>query len=357
MTDQRVLDTLRGVQDPSLERDIVSLNLVQDLKIRGNKVSFTLDCLTPLNSHAEKMVQACHRVLEEASFRVKKIQLNAKTRAIRVMQKQPVPGVKNLVAIASGKGGVGKSTLTVNLALALAREGARVGVVDCDIYGPSIPSMVGLHESVQADKDQNFVPHKRFGVQWLSMGFLIPRGQALAWRGPMLHKVIQQFIYQVKWDDLDYLLLDLPPGTGDVQLSLTEQPPLSAAVIVSTPQEVALIDVRKGYEMFEKVNVPVLGLVENMSWFKCGSCDKKHFIFGKDGAQNMAARIGVPFLGQLPLDPAIPSKMGSGEPLVFRDPSSPQAEAFFELAEKIAIAICRRSEEPVVPRDPNAMEV
>ena len=217
--------------------------------------------------------------------------------------------------------------------------------------------MIGIHENVKANDEQKLMPHKRFGVQWLSMGFMVPRGQAIAWRGPMLHKVVQQFLYTTAWEDLDYLLVDLPPGTGDVQLSLTEQPPLSAAIIVSTPQDVALIDARKGYEMFEKVNVPVLGVVENMSWFTCSSCEKTHHIFGNEGAKKMAKDLGMPLLIELPLNKDIPSAMGAGEPLVFRNPSSPLATPFFELADKVAIAISQRSLKPVVKLDPNAMEV
>lgn len=357
MTENRIKDALQKVIEPSLKEDIVSLGMVHDLQVHDNEVSLTLHLVTPLNSHGEKLHHDCQVALENAGYQTGQIKLEVHTRAIKIMGKPPIPGVKNMLAIASGKGGVGKSTVTVNLALALAKDGARVGVMDCDIYGPSIPSMVGLHEGVKADDQQRVIPHKRFGVQWLSMGFLVPRGQAIAWRGPMLHKIIQQFLYQAQWDNLDYLLLDLPPGTGDVQLSLTEQPPLAAAIVVTTPQDVALIDARKGYNMFEKVSVPVLGIIENMSWFICPSCDKKHFIFGQDGGKAMAKELGIPLLGQLPLNPGLPSEMGEGEPIVFRDPSSSLAQPFFEMAERVAGLICLRSMTPVVRQDPNVMEV
>lgn len=352
-----ILNALQKVQEPSLEQDIVSLDMVKDLQFSGKDIQFTLELPTPLNAISQLLREHCETVLREAGYHLKQIQFSSGTRAIRIVGKEPIPGVKNLIAIASGKGGVGKSTVTVNLALALAKEGARVGVADCDIYGPSIPSMIGIHEGVQANEKQQLIPHRRFGVQWLSMGFMVPRGQAIAWRGPLLHKVVQQFIYHSQWEDLDYLLVDLPPGTGDVQLSITEQPPLSAALIVSTPQDVALIDARKGFEMFGKVDVPVLGIVENMSWFKCPNCEKQHYIFRKDGAVRMAEELNVPLLAQLPLNPDIPSQMGQGEPLVFRDPGSPLAEPFYELAKQVAYLVTRRSLKPIMPADPDAMEV
>ncbi|PIE91304.1 MAG: hypothetical protein CR997_01625 [Acidobacteria bacterium] len=357
MNEKRVLEVLSKVHDPGLNQDIVSLGFVKDLQIDGKDVSFNLEVSTPLNCHSEALYKQCDTLLGQNGFKLKKLRFQPNTRVVTYVGKDPIPRVKNTLAIASGKGGVGKSTITVNLALALAKEGARVGVVDCDIYGPSIPLLIGLHERVIANEKQELVPHKRFGVQWLSMGFFVPRGQAIAWRGPMLHKMVQQFLYQTEWHDLDYLLIDMPPGTGDVQLSLTEQPPLSAALIVTTPQDVALIDARKGLEMFGKVQVPILGIVENMSWFKCGKCEKKHSIFGDQGARKMAKETGVPVLEELPLSSEIPSIMGSGEPLVFRDPSSPLAEPYFSLADKVARGISARSTKPIMQLDPNAMEV
>lgn len=245
-----------------------------------------------------------------------------------------IPGVKYVIAVSSGKGGVGKSTVSVNLAVALALTGAKVGLLDADIYGPNIPMMMGVSKPPE-QKDGKIAPAESHGVKLISMGFFVPEDTAVVWRGPMVHTAIQQLFRDVLWGELDYLLIDLPPGTGDAQLTLTQLVPLTGAVTVTTPQEVALHDVRKGMMMFQKVNVPLLGIVENMSYFVCGHCGERTEIFSYGGGERAAATLGVPFLGRVPIDPAIRDGGDSGTPIVVADPASPQSAAFREIAQKI----------------------
>lgn len=245
-----------------------------------------------------------------------------------------LPGVKHVIAVSSGKGGVGKSTVAANLACALALTGAKVGLLDADLYGPNIPMMMGS-TTVPEQKDGKIVPVESYGVKLISMAFLVPEETALVWRGPMVHQYLQAFFRDVLWGDLDYLLLDLPPGTGDVQLSISQMVPLAGAITVTTPQEVALHDVRKGMAMFQKVNVPLLGIVENMSSFVCGHCGERTDIFSRGGGERAAEKLGIPFLGRIPIDPAIRDGGDSGHPIVVANPSSPQAAAFKDIAQKI----------------------
>ena len=245
-----------------------------------------------------------------------------------------IPGVKYVIAVSSGKGGVGKSTVSVNLAVSLALTGAKVGLLDADIYGPNIPMMMGVAKPPE-QKDGKIVPAESHGVKLISMGFFVPEDTAVVWRGPMVHTAIQQLFRDVLWGELDYLLIDLPPGTGDAQLTLTQLVPLTGAVTVTTPQEVALHDVRKGMMMFQKVNVPLLGIVENMSYFLCGHCGERTEIFSHGGGERAAATLGVPFLGRVPIDPAIRAGGDSGTPIVVANPASPQSAAFREIAQKI----------------------
>ena len=245
-----------------------------------------------------------------------------------------IPGVKYVLAVSSGKGGVGKSTVSVNLAVALALTGAKVGLLDADIYGPNIPMMMGVTKPPE-QKDGKIAPAESHGVKLISMGFFVPEDTAVVWRGPMVHTAIQQLFRDVLWGELDYLLIDLPPGTGDAQLTLTQLVPLTGAVTVTTPQEVALHDVRKGMMMFQKVNVPLLGIVENMSYFLCGHCGERTEIFSYGGGERAAATLGVPFLGRVPIDPAIRDGGDSGTPIVVANPASPQSAAFREIAQKI----------------------
>ena len=249
-----------------------------------------------------------------------------------------IPDVKHVIAVSSGKGGVGKSTVAANLACAFALAGAKVGLLDADLYGPNIPMMMGSTKGPE-QKDGKIVPVEGYGVKLISMAFLVPEEAPLVWRGPMVHQYLQAFFRDVLWGDLDYLLIDLPPGTGDVQLSLAQMVPLAGAITVTTPQEVALYDVRKGMAMFQKVNVPLLGIVENMSHFICGHCGERTEIFSYGGGERAAEKLGIPFLGRIPIDPAIRDGGDSGHPIVTADPASPQAEAFREIAKKIMGAV------------------
>lgn len=246
-----------------------------------------------------------------------------------------IPGVKKVIAISSGKGGVGKTTVAVNLAVALSVDGSKVGLLDADIYGPNTPIMMGV-EKPPEQKDGKIVPAESHGVKLISMGFFVPEETAVVWRGPMVHTAIQQFFRDVLWGELDYLLIDLPPGTGDAQLTLSQLVPLAGAVTVTTPQEVALHDVRKGLKMFEKVNVPLLGIIENMSYFVCSHCGHRTDIFSHGGGERAAEKLGVPFLGRIPIDPAIRDGGDTGKPIVVANPLSPQAAAFRDIARKIA---------------------
>jgi ATP-binding protein involved in chromosome partitioning len=245
-----------------------------------------------------------------------------------------IPGVKHVIAVSSGKGGVGKSTVSVNLAVAMGQSGAKVGLLDADIYGPNIPMMMGIDKTPE-QKDGKISPAESHGIKLISMGFFVPEDQAVVWRGPMVHTAIQQLFRDVLWGELDYLLIDLPPGTGDAQLTLSQLVPLAGAITVTTPQEVALHDVRKGMMMFQKVNVPLLGIVENMSYFVCGHCGERTEIFAHGGGERAAETLGVPFLGRVPIDPAIREGGDTGRPLVVADPASPQSKAFHGIAAQV----------------------
>lgn len=338
--EQAVLDALRAVRDPDLNNDIVSLNFIKDLKIEDGKVSFAIELTTPACPVKKEMEQwARDAVMTVSGVREVKISMtSAVSRSTAAAGKQSIPGVKNIVAVGSGKGGVGKSTVTVNLAVALAQVGASVGLLDADIYGPNIPLMMGIEGRPHAidDRIQTLSNH---GVRVMSMGFLTSDDTPLIWRGPMLHSVIQQFLHQVDWGELDYLLIDLPPGTGDVQLSLTQTVPLMGAVIVSTPQDVALQDARKAIQMFRQVRVEILGIVENMSYFQCPHCGERTPIFGHGGGAATAAKYDVSFLGEVPIDLALREAGDAGKPIVALDPGSPVAQAFVQIAERVAAQV------------------
>jgi ATP-binding protein involved in chromosome partitioning len=260
-----------------------------------------------------------------------------------------IPGVKYTIAISSGKGGVGKSTVAVNLAVALVKQGAKVGLMDADMYGPNIPMMMGIRKPPE-QKDGKLLPAESHGVKLISMGFFVPEETPLTWRGPMIHTAIQQFFRDVDWGDLDYLLVDLPPGTGDAQLSISQLVPLSGAVIVTTPQEVALHDSRKGWVMFQKVNVPLLGIIENMSYYVCGKCGERTEIFSYGGGERAAEKLGIPFLGRIPIDPAIRAGGDIGMPIVVADPASAQTKAFIEIASALATQLGSRTCEADAPK-------
>lgn len=328
-----VLNALRTVQDPDLKRDLVSLDMIQGLEVGpGGRVSFRIVLTTPacpmkaqMEADAQAAVAALPGVTEV------KIQMDAQVRGRVVPAGAPqgnlsIPGITHIVAVSSGKGGVGKSTVAANLAVALALEGARVGLMDADVYGPNQPTMLGVvgePKLVQdPEKGESFVPPVAHGVKVMSMGFLIPHDQPLVWRGPMLHSVVNQFLHKVQWGELDYLIVDMPPGTGDIQLSLAQLVPVTGAVLVTTPQEVSLQDVRRAYAMFDKVRVPVLGVVENMSSFVCDSCEKKHFPFGQGGGVLLAKKFGIPTLAQLPFVTQVREGGDSGAPIVVSAPAS-----------------------------------
>ncbi len=261
-------------------------------------------------------------------------------------QKIQLPGVKHVVAVASGKGGVGKSTVAANLALALKAQGGNVGLMDADIYGPSVPIMMGVQG---IDPQKTAFPIERYGIRLMSMGFIVPPSQAVIWRGPMVHKAVTQFLTDIAWGELDYLVIDLPPGTGDAQLTLTQTAPLSGAVIVTTPQEVSLIDARKGLEMFRQVRVPLLGIIENMSYF-IGEDGKRYEIFRHGGGRKLAEEAGVPFLGEIPIDPRVAECGDQGDPIVHKHPDSPVAKAYVELAKAVADELAQAEPQAALPR-------
>lgn len=339
---ESVMNALRTVPDPDLRKDLVTLGMIRDLRIGDEgAVSVTVMLTTPACPMKSK-IESDVRAAVEAVPGVTQItvKMDAEVRGRAGVAGNKIDGVAHIIAVSSGKGGVGKSTVAVNLATALAMEGARVGLMDADVYGPNVPTMMGVTEQPQLIqhpiRGETFVPPVAFGVKVMSMGFLIPGDQPAVWRGPMLHSVVTQFCHKVDWGTLDYLVVDMPPGTGDVQLSLAQLVPVSGAVLVTTPQEVSLQDVRRAYNMFEKVRVPVMGIVENMSFFKCDGCDKQHFLFGKDGAKALARKFNAELLAQLPLVPAIREGGDEGKPIVVRAPSSESALAFRELARKVA---------------------
>ncbi|PLZ10949.1 Mrp/NBP35 family ATP-binding protein [Fischerella thermalis] len=343
---QSVLEVLRPVQDPELRKSLVEMNMIRNVKIDAGKVSFTLVLTTPACPLREFIVEDCQKAVKKLPGVTDVfVEVTAETPQQKSLpDRTGVTGVKNIIAISSGKGGVGKSTVAVNVAVALAQAGAKVGLLDADIYGPNDPTMLGLADAQivvrTSDQGQILEPAFNHGVKLVSMGFLIDRDQPVIWRGPMLNGVIRQFLYQVQWGELDYLLVDMPPGTGDAQLTLTQAVPMAGAVIVTTPQTVALLDSRKGLRMFQQMNVPVLGIVENMSYFIPPDMPEKQYdIFGSGGGSKTAAELGVPLLGCIPLE--ISTRIGgdNGVPTVVADPDSASAKAFKAIAQTIAAKV------------------
>jgi ATP-binding protein involved in chromosome partitioning len=341
LTEENVLQALRAVKDPDLHKDIVALNFVKNLKISGNNVSFTLELTTPACPVRDQFKADCEKAIRSSISGVGNVdvQMTANVATHSNQQKDLIlPGVKNTIAVASGKGGVGKSTIAVNLAVSLALDGAKVGLVDADVYGPSIPLMFGMNERPRLS-DNKLVPLERYGVKIMSIGFLVDPMQAVIWRGPMASGAVKQFMSDVNWGDLDYLIFDLPPGTGDIQLTLVQTIPLTGALIVTTPQDVALADARKGLVMFNKVNVPVLGIVENMSYFICTHCGQRENIFDSGGGSRTAAELEVPFLGEIPIDTKIRVGGDEGTPIVVMDQTSQQAQTIRQIARNLAAQI------------------
>jgi ATP-binding protein involved in chromosome partitioning len=355
-TEAAVLEALGRIQDPDFKKSIVDLGFVKHLRIQGSHVSFSIELTTPACPVKEKFRgDARAAVLGVPGVTEVEVTMTAQTRASRHEGKpEGLAQVKNVVAVASGKGGVGKSTVAVNLALALARTGAKVGLLDCDIYGPSIPLMLDVKGPARATADKKIIPLEGQGLKLMSIGFLVGDDGPVIWRGPMVHGVIRQFLGDVQWGELDYLVLDLPPGTGDAALTLTQTAPIAGAVIVSTPQEVALIDARKGLQMFQRVNVPVLGIVENMSYFVPPDLpDRKYYIFGQGGCERAARDLGTEVLIQIPLQPTVVSDMDTGKPTVVAAPDSPAGRAFLELAGIVArkLAVLNEQDAPLLGAD------
>jgi len=340
VTEQAVLDALRNVQDPDLNRDIVSLGFVKHVRISGGDVRVTLELTTPACPVRERFREEARRwILGLPGVTSVDIDMTAHVRpSARSGSETSLPGVRNVIPVASGKGGVGKSTVSANIALALARAGARVGLMDADVYGPSIPRIMGI-TAEPSMVGERLMPVEQNGVKVMSMAFFLSDDQAVIWRGPMLAKMVEQFIGGVEWGELDYLIIDLPPGTGDVQLTLCQRIPLTGAAIVSTPQDVALRIAEKAIHMFRQLNTPILGLIENMSHYVCRHCGQRDDIFGSGGGRRASERLVVPFLGEIPLAGVICEETERGMPSVVANPESPQARAFTQVAENLVAQI------------------
>ena len=347
VVEQTVLEALKGVIDPNTGRDFVSSKAVKNLTVTDGDVAFDVTLGYPAKSQIpgfrKELIAAAKSVAGVANVSVNivtNITAHAVQRGVALL-----PKVKNIVAVASGKGGVGKSTTAVNLALALAAEGASVGILDADIYGPSVPMMMGIEGRPESDDGQTMEPMENYGVQVMSIGFLVAQDEAMIWRGPMATQALEQLLRQTNWKDLDYLIVDMPPGTGDIQLTLSQRVPMTGSVIVTTPQDIALLDAKKGIKMFEKVGVPILGIVENMAVHVCSNCGHIEHIFGADGGKRMATEYGMDYLGALPLDMQIRLQADSGKPTVVSDPDSEVAGLYKAVARKVALAIAAKNKD------------
>ena len=344
VSQEQVLAALRAVQDPDLHKDIVTLGFVKDVKIAGSEVDFTIELTTPacpvkdqMKAEAEGIVRGLPGVTAARAT------MTADVKARGGFGRQAVPGIRNIIAVGAGKGGVGKSTTAVNLAVALQRKGARVGLMDADVYGPNTPQMLGIDQGPEVSEAKRMIPPQAFGIKVISMGMLVPADQPIIWRGPMLHGAVQQFMRDVAWGELDYLIVDLPPGTGDVSLSMAQSVPVAGAVVVTTPQGVSVSDVRKAVAMFRQLNIPVLGVVENMSFFVCDHCQERTEIFGHGGGVKMAEDLGIPMLGQIPIDTRVRSGGDEGRPIVSAAPDAPAAKAFLDIAGRVAAEISKQN--------------
>jgi ATP-binding protein involved in chromosome partitioning len=347
ITEQAVLDALKSVVDPNTGRDFVSSKSIKNLSVGDTDVAFDVELGYPAKSQIagfrKALVAAAKGVpgVENVSVNLNvKIVPHAVQRGVQLL-----PGVKNIVAVASGKGGVGKSTTAVNLALALAAEGASVGLLDADIYGPSIPMMMGVDGKPESEDGKTMEALENYGVQLMSIGFLVAQDEAMIWRGPMATQALEQLLRQTNWRELDYLIVDLPPGTGDIQLTLSQRVPMTGAVIVTTPQDIALLDARKGIKMFEKVGVPILGVVENMAVHVCSNCGHVEHIFGSEGGKKMAAEYKMDYLGALPLDIRIREQADSGKPTVVSDPDGEIAGIYKAVARQVAVSIAAKNKD------------
>jgi ATP-binding protein involved in chromosome partitioning len=341
VTEQAVLHALTLVRDPDLNQDIVTLGFVKKLAVNGGRVSFTIELTTPACPVKDQMkAQAEAAVKALPGVTAVDVEMSASVRAVAGPEagRAPVEGVKNIIAVGAGKGGVGKTTVAVNLAIALAKCGGRVGIIDGDIYGPNVPIMLGISTQLTTD-GKKILPAEQHGIQVISMGFMTSDDAPVIWRGPMLHGAIQQFFREVRWNDLDYLIVDMPPGTGDVALSLSQTVPVAGSVVVTTPQQVSLADTRRAVRMYQKLNIPTLGIIENMSHFVCPNCSHEADIFGHGGGQTLAEDLKVPFIARIPIYQAIREGSDTGVPLLLSDPGSPAAKAFMSAAERVAAEI------------------
>lgn len=342
---ESVLDALKNVIDPDLNKDLVSLQMIKDISHTNEEITVTVELTTPACPLKDKIKQDCINSLRNEFPMVKEIKINMTSRVTSNnigIKNSLIPNIKNTIAVASGKGGVGKSTVSVNIAVALAKEGAKVGLIDADIYGPSIPTMIGLIEKPKIFQDietTKMVPLENFGISVMSIGFLINEDSPVIWRGPMASGAIKQFISDVHWKELDYLIFDLPPGTGDIQLTLVQSLPLSGAVIVTTPQNVSIVDVKKALKMFQRVNVPIFGIIENMSYFIAPDTGKRYDIFGNGGGEKLSKEFKVPFLGSIPINQNVRESGDKGSPVVFEFPEIEESKKIMEISRNLAAQI------------------
>ncbi|MCG8590073.1 MAG: Mrp/NBP35 family ATP-binding protein [Proteobacteria bacterium] len=336
----QVLEALRPIVDPDFQKSIVELGFIKNLRIDAGRVSFDIELTTPacpVKAEFERAARERVSALDGVDDVAVTMTSNTRRSAAPTPQGDVLPGVRNTIAVASGKGGVGKSTTAINMALALQRTGAQVGLLDADVYGPSVPLLTGISARPATTADKKIVPLEGYGLKLMSMGFFLTDDSPVIWRGPMVHGLVRQFLTDVLWGELDYLIVDMPPGTGDAALTLTQQAPLSGAVIVTTANDLSVIAARKGLQMFNKVNVPVLGVVENMSYFTPPDLpDRRYYIFGQGGGERVATELGVDFLGEIPIDPRVAEGGDRGEPIVASAPDSPTAAALVELAGTVA---------------------
>jgi ATP-binding protein involved in chromosome partitioning len=350
---EQILQALATVNDPDLHKDVVTLGFVKNVSIDGGAVAVTIELTTPACPAKDQMKQqAREAIMRVIGVTQVDVTMTAQVRAAASLDlnKAPIPGVKNVIAVGAGKGGVGKTTVAVNVALALAKTGSRVGIIDGDIYGPNVPIMLGVRSQLGSDGEK-IVPAEKYDLQVVSMGFLATDDAPVIWRGPMLHGVIRQFFREVRWNDLDYLVIDLPPGTGDVVLSLSQTVNVAGAIVVTTPQQVSLADTRRAIAMYRKLEIPILGLIENMSHFVCPSCSHESDIFGSGGGERLAAEMDVPFLGRVPISEPLRVGGDTGLPIVIGDPSSAAAIAFVSAAERAAAQVSIRTfgKAPIIP--------
>ena len=346
-TQDQLVQALTAVTDPNTGKDFVSTKALKNLLLTGADVSFDVELGYPAKSQIPALRSALVAAAKSVAG-VKNVVVNVNTRVVAHSAQRGVallPSVKNIIAVASGKGGVGKSTTAVNLALALAAEGAAVGLLDADIYGPSLPMMMGIGGRPDSADGKTMEPMENYGVQVMSIGFLVNQDEAMIWRGPMATQALEQLLRQTNWTDLDYLIVDLPPGTGDIQLTLSQRVPMTGAVIVTTPQDIALLDARKGIKMFEKVGVPILGIVENMAVHVCSKCGHAEHIFGEGGGKRMADEYKMDYLGALPLDIDIRLQADSGKPTVVADPDGDVAAIYKAVARQVAIKIAAKAKD------------